>query len=103
MRGNRDYSRQMKGFSMRLRYRFVIRNIDGRIVAAAVGKDNAKFKGMIKLNDTGRFIFEMLSEDTSETDILEAFVLNYDVERDEAASAIKEFLQKLGDCGLLID
>ena len=35
---------------MKLRYKFVVRNVSGKPVAVAVGQDNEKFNGMIKLN-----------------------------------------------------
>ena len=86
---------------MKLKYNFVVRTVDGRPIAVAVGEDNAKFSGMIKLNDTGKFIFEMLADDVSENDITEKFLENYDVSADEAASAVGEFLDGLRRNGLL--
>lgn len=88
---------------MKLRYNFVVRNIDGRPVAVAVGKDNAEFNGMIRLNDTGKFIFDLLSVDTTEADIVTGLTSNYEVDVSEAESAVKEFLQKLRDNGLLTE
>ena len=88
---------------MKLRYNFVVRSIDGRPVAVAVGKDNAEFNGMIRLNDTGKFIFDLLSVDTTEADIVAGLTNNYDVDMSEAESAVKEFLQKLRDNGLLTE
>lgn len=86
---------------MKLKYSFVIRTVDGNPIAVAVGEDNAKFSGMIKLNDTGKFIFDMLSSDVSEDHVISEFVKNYDVSTDEAASAVGEFLKGLRDSGLL--
>ena len=88
---------------MKLKYNFVIRDIDGRPVAIAVGKDNAEFNGMIRLNDTGKFIFDLLSVDTTEGDIVTGLTGNYDVDVNEAESAVKEFVQKLRDNGLLVE
>ncbi|MBE6708830.1 MAG: PqqD family protein [Ruminococcaceae bacterium] len=88
---------------MKLKYNFVVRNIDGRPVAVAVGKDNAEFNGMIRLNDTGKFIFDLLSVDTTEADIVAGLTDNYEVDKSEAESAVKEFLQKLRDNGLLVE
>ena len=45
---------------MKLKYKFVVREIDGTHVAVAVGKDNEKFNGMIKLNKSGAVIFNLL-------------------------------------------
>ena len=86
---------------MKLKYNFVTRVVDGRPIAVAVGEDNARFGGMIKLNDTGRFIFDMLSADVSEDTVISEFVKNYDVSEDEAAAAMREFLEGLRDRGLL--
>lgn len=39
---------------MKLKYKFVVRNVSGKPVAVAVGQDNERFNGMIKLNPSGR-------------------------------------------------
>ena len=89
---------------MRLKYKFVVRTIDGHPVAVAVGRDNASFRGMIKLNDTGGFIFGMLSEgNTTETEIVRGLLSEYEVSEEEAVRAVNEFVSKLRDCGLIED
>ena len=62
---------------MKLKYNFVVREIGGKPVAVAVGKDNDKFNGMIKLNSTGEFIFEMLKNDTTLDEIAAAMAEKY--------------------------
>lgn len=86
---------------MKLKYNFVIRDIGGSAVAAAVGKDSASFKGMIKLNGTGKFIFERLSEDTAAEDIATALTREYGISEDEAKAAVTDFTDRLRDSGLL--
>jgi hypothetical protein len=48
---------------MKLKYRFIVRNVGGKLVAVAVGTDNEKFNGMVKLNANGEMIFKMLNEE----------------------------------------
>lgn len=88
---------------MKLKYKFVVRTIDGHPVAVAVGKDNAVFRGMIKLNDTGGFIFRMLSEDTTAIDIARGLCREYDVPEDEALRSVNEFIDGLKEGGLIED
>lgn len=86
---------------MKLKYKFVIREIDNNPVAVAVGRDNAFFRGMIKLNHTGGFIFEMLSGNTTPEAIVNELCRKYDVSTDEATDEVNDFLRRLRDEGLI--
>ena len=88
---------------MKLKYKFVVRTIDNHPVAVAVGKDNAYFRGMIKLNDTGGFIFRMLSDDITAIEIARGLCKEYDVPEDEALRSVNEFIDGLKDSGLIED
>ena len=41
---------------MKLKYKFVVKEVAGKPVALAVGKDSVRFNGMINLNETGKII-----------------------------------------------
>jgi len=77
---------------MKLKYKFVTRSIDGRVVAVAVGCDNARFNGMIKLNETGEFVFGMLSCDTTEDEIVTALAEKYGITAEEAMEDVVTFV-----------
>ena len=79
---------------MKLKYKFVVREIDGTYVAVAVGKDNAKFNGMIKLNTSGVFIFNLLkNREISFEEIVNELVKKYDVSEEIAQSTVKVFIE----------
>jgi len=87
---------------MRLKYNFVLREVAGKQVAVAVGKDNAKFHGMVKLNEQGAFIFRMLREENrSEEELTAAAAEKYGVSEESARPLIREFLQTLRQGELL--
>lgn len=86
---------------MKLKYNFVTREIDGRTVAVAVGKDNAAFNGMIRLNGTGAFIFGMLARDTTAEAIADGLTAEFDVSAEDAAAAVEGFVEKLRERGLI--
>jgi hypothetical protein len=87
---------------MKLKYRFIVRNVGGKLVAVAVGTDNEKFNGMVKLNANGEMIFKMLNEgEVTLEQIVDRVVDTYGVERAEATAAVTNFVNYLRDNGLL--
>lgn len=87
---------------MKLKYRFIVRNVSGKPVAVAVGQDNKKFNGMIKLNTSGEVIFKFLSAgDISMEDLLAGFAAQFRVAEETAKPAVTAFLDQLRAAGLL--
>ena len=87
---------------MKLKYRFVLREVSGQSVAVAVGMDHSSFNGMVKLNRTGAFLMELLNEkDMSREELLEALLERYDVTGQRAAENLDAFLNTLRQGGLL--
>lgn len=88
---------------MKLKYDFVVREVGNSRVAVTVGADNAKFNGMVKLNETGALIFDMLRVDTTEKAIVAEIVGKYDVGEEEAAAAVKNYIETLRKNGIIED
>jgi hypothetical protein len=86
---------------MKLKYNFIVRNVGGKPVAVAVGQDNKKFNGMIKLNASGEVIFRLLAEDITEEALLARFAEQFDISKETAKPAVMAFLGQLRDNGLL--
>ncbi len=87
---------------MRLKYKFVAREIDGTHVAVAVGKDNEKFNGMIKLNSSGFFLFNLLKNgDISFDEIVSKLVEEYDISDERATETVKNFIEPFRKHNLL--
>ncbi len=89
---------------MKLKYKFVVKSVAGKAVAVAVGNDNAAFNGMIKLNETGEFIFNMLNgAGTTVDEIVAATVAKYEIDESTAAEAVKSFVANLEANGLIVE
>ena len=56
---------------------------------------NLYTKRYFSLNDTGSRIWSLLEQQASEEDIIETLVREYDVEKPEAARAVKQLLDDL--------
>ena len=87
---------------MKLKYHFVVQNVGGKPVAVAVGQDNEKFNGMIKLNESGELIFKLLSSDCSEEELLEAFAAHYGASVEKIKPSVLAFVDQLRQNDLLV-
>lgn len=87
---------------MKLKYKFVVKEVAGKPVALAVGKDSVRFNGMINLNETGKIIFELINErDVTEQEIVNTLVDMYKIDSETAESGVKHFVSGLHENGLI--
>lgn len=86
---------------MKLKYNFVVRQIGGKSVAVAVGEDNAKFNGMIKLNATGEMVFDCLKSDTTVDEIANKLSKRFSVDKNIAVADVTKYIDKLRTAGLI--
>ncbi len=87
---------------MKLKYNFVVKDVAGKTLAVAVGNDNEMFNGMIKLNATAKFIFEMLSlNHHTEEELVSALKDEYGIDEATAEDAVCGFLATLRENNLI--
>ncbi len=94
---------------MRLAVEMAIMNMDGEISAVAVGEDNAKFHGMLRLNEEAADIINILNTSRnyggiSFDNLVKSLQSKYtDSTLDDIAKFTEEFLKVLLQEGLLIE
>lgn len=89
---------------MKLKYEFVINTVAGSSLAVPVGEDAAGFKGYVKLNETGAFIFKYLMKGAEREEIVSGILGEFsDVDRESAEKAVDGFLNELKESGVLCD
>ena len=88
---------------MRLVGRFCIREILDEVVAIPMGERGSDFSGIISLNPVGRFLFELLSKERTEEELVTALTEEYEVDRQTAAADVKDFLDILRNNQLLAE
>lgn len=87
---------------MKLKCKFVINTVAGEILAVPVGKESV-FRGYIRLNETGKDIFELLKKDTDREKIISSLKKKYpEAKEDEIVDSVDNILQKLTSAGLVI-
>ena len=86
---------------MKIKKGFVVRKIAGEDVVVALGAASKQFNGIIKLNDTGRFLWDKIVEGCDEDGLVDAIVADYSVDKETAARDIKVFIDTLKGAGVL--
>lgn len=88
---------------MKLKYQFVVETMSDGIIAAAVGRDNERFHGMIRLNAGGEVLFKLLQQECTQEEVLSRFAAHFGVTEDEAKPSVDAFVEQLRKNGLLAE
>lgn len=86
---------------MKLRFKFACAPVGEIIMAVAVGRDAARYHGMVEMNDVGAFLFRKLQRDTNEEALVQALLEEYEVAPETASQDVREFLNLLDEKGIL--
>ncbi|MBO5041234.1 MAG: PqqD family protein [Clostridia bacterium] len=86
---------------MKIKEGFVLHSVGDENVVVAIGKMTKKFRGMIRLNSTGAFIFRQLEKETDEKGIIDALIAEYGIDEQTATTAATTFVSQLKDAGVL--
>ena len=83
---------------MKIKSTFILRKIAGVSVVVPVGDATKDLDGMMKLNETGEFIFTKLqNEDLTEDELVSRLTEEYDVDENRAREDIAQFIGKLNE------
>lgn len=86
---------------MKIKKGFVVRKIAGEDVVVALGAASKQFNGIIKLNDTGRFLWDKIAEGCDDNALVEAIVAEYGVDKNIAVKDVAAFVDTLKGAGVL--
>ena len=82
---------------------FIIREIAGDTVAIPSGAAAHKLSGLIALNGSGKFLFDLLQSPQTEESLLCAMLDNFEIDSETALSDIREFLDILRKSDVLVE
>ena len=92
---------QGKERDVRIKDGFVLRDVAGQTVVIATGEASRDFHGMVKLNGTGRVIWEGLSRGDDAEDIAQELAKSYDVDLETAQRDVASFVATVQKAGCL--
>lgn len=80
---------------------FLLREIGEMYIVVPVGAEAQKFNGIIKLNKTGKFLWETVSLGIEFDELVEAVVNEYEVDTETAQRDAKAFIDKAAASNLI--
>ncbi|MCD8119352.1 MAG: PqqD family protein [Lachnospiraceae bacterium] len=84
---------------MKVNRSFVLREVGGQCVAVPVGRSCKTFRGVIKLNDTARLVWESVLAGDSEEQTVSKMLDQYDVTVEHAHSAYRNTVERMREIG----
>ena len=87
---------------MKIKSGFVLDEVGGAFLAVAVGERAGEMRVLIKLNATGAFLWNIISEnDVTCEYLIERMIENYGIDHALAERDVRNFVDKLQTGGLL--
>ena len=82
---------------------FVSRQVADRFVIVPVGAAAEKFSGMITINATGKFLWDLLEKEQTVETLAEALVREYVIDMELATKDVKTFLEPILPTGAIVE
>ena len=86
---------------MKLKKDFALRKFMGTWVVMAVGEETKNFHHMLKLNDTGVMLWNLLAEGTDRESLAAALVAEYGIDQATALGDVDDFIESIRPIGCL--
>ncbi len=86
---------------MKIKSDFILRKVADSYVVVPVNSMTINFNGIINLNETGAFLFELLQNGSERDELIKKLLDEYDVTEEKAANDVDDFVQKLKDVDIL--
>lgn len=86
---------------MKIKDGFILREVAGSYLVVAVGNAVKEFGGIVNLNETGAFLWKLLEKSSTEPEMVDALLNEYEVDRETAEKDVKAFVEKLTEAKLV--
>lgn len=87
---------------MKIKNGFVLEKVGNSYLAVAVGDVAKEFTGLVRMNETGSFLWNLILEnDMSADELVEAMIKEYDAPKEVLRADVASFEKKLRDGGIL--
>ena len=87
--------------NVKIKSDYILKKIAGNYVVVPVRKRAVDFSGIIKLSESGAFLWAILEKGAEREDLVAALLDEYAVDEATAAADVDRFVAKLGEADLL--
>ena len=86
---------------MKLKEGFLLHDVGEEHMMVATGEASKAFNGLVRNNKTAAFIFKQLMNDTTEEQIVDAMLAEYDAPRERIAEDVHKVILQIREAGFL--
>ena len=86
---------------MKIKEDLMLRNICDEWVVVPMGARLQEFNGIMKLNESGAFIWKLLQQENKKEDIIRELLNEYDIDEKEATREVDDFIDMLSKKNVL--
>ena len=86
---------------MRVSKDLILREVAGEYILIPVGKAALEIHGMINLSESAVLLWKKLQEDCSEEELVQALLVEYDIDRETAAADVRELIEQMQKIGVI--
>lgn len=86
---------------MKIKQDFILKKIAGNYVVVPVRRQAVDFSGIIKLSESGAFLWEKLQNGADREELIAALLEEYLVDQATAERDVDRFIEKLNEVDLL--
>lgn len=86
---------------MKIKEDFLLRKVADSYVVVPVNKMNLDFNGIINLNETGAFLFELLQNGADREELISKLLSEYEVTKEKATADVDIFINKVKEADIL--
>ncbi len=88
---------------MKIKDGYLLREVAGSNIVVPIGEGEMDFSGVITLNDVGAFLWKNLENDTTEEELVEKLLKEYDIDENTAKKDVAEYMSSLKGAGFIAD
>ena len=86
---------------MKIKKDFILRKVADSYVVVPVNSLTLNFNGIITLNETGAFLFELMQKGTEREELIAGLLREYEVTPEKAAVDVDKFIEKAKEANVL--
>lgn len=86
---------------MKLKEGFMTHEVGGEHMVVAAGEAGKIFNGLIRNNKTAGFIYDMLLQETTEEQIVDAMLEKYEASREQVLADVRRIIGEIRKAGFL--
>lgn len=88
---------------MKIRENFIVRNVAGENLVVPLSDTGVDFNSVITLNESGKFIWDILAKGSDYDGLLTALIAEYEIDEATAKADIDKFIESLKQNNILED